>query len=295
MKILVFIKQVPDVRVPVEFDERTGTIKDDWNVTVMDPEGRAAIDAALRVKEQSPGSCVTLVHLGPPPADRLLRSGLALGCDDALRIWDEGLDRLHSQGKAVVFARAAEILGYDLILAGTRSLDTMSGQLGVLLAAVLSVPCIGRVLDFTHDGGAIKATKRLDEGYTQHVEASLPLVVSVESNDDFAHYPAFSSVYGTADKKIPCYDLSDIGLPWSRIHEVERLVYGPPHFPTARSMFIAAPDSSLPGFERREKLRAGAMKKREGRLVSGHEETVIDEIFQTLLKKGLLSHLKAEG
>jgi electron transfer flavoprotein beta subunit len=294
MKILVFIKQVPDMRVSVEYDEATGTIKDDWNVPVMDPECRTAIECGVAVRDRIPGSQVTVVHLGPPSADALLRAGLAMGCDEALRVWDEGFGGLHSQGKAVVLSRVATVLGYDLILAGAKSADTASAQLGLLLGAALSIPGITRVSEFSENWGAIRAVKRLDEGFTQQVEASLPLVITMEASDAAPLYRGFPMVIETVEREIPCYDLSDIGVPWSEIAKAESLEYGVPRFPSARPIFLPAPDSSLPGFERRERLRAGTMQKREGRLVTGDEDAVVEEIFQALRRNGWLSHLARE-
>jgi electron transfer flavoprotein beta subunit len=291
MKILVFVKQVVDTKVAVEYDPKTGAIKDEWNVPVVDPEGRTAVESAVALKSNIPGTTVTLVCLGPKADEAVLRASLAMGCDDAVRVWDEGLDLLHSHGKAVIFARVARILGYDLILTGTKSQDTASGQMSTLLAKELSIPSVSGVIRFLKGSGSVTATKRLDEGFEQQVEAPLPLVIGMKASDPPSSYPAFPQVVETREKEIPCYDLSDIGLPFSSITDAEVLEYGSALFPSARPVFIAAPDSSLPGFERRERLRAGTMKKREGRLVSGAEDTVVEEVFQSLLRGGWLSHL----
>ena len=291
MKILVFVKQVVDTKVAIECDPRTGTIKDEWNVAVMDPEGKTAIESAVELKNSVTDTAVTLVCLGRKADEAVLRAGLTMGCNEAIRVWDEGFDSLHSHGKAVVLARIARILGYDLILTGTKSQDTASGQLGALLARELLIPCVSGVVRFSRSGESVTATKRLDEGFEQQIEASLPLVIGMKADDLASSYSSFPRVVEATKKVIPCYDLSDIGLPSGTIAEAELLKYGPVRFPDARPVFIAAPDSSLSGFERRERLRAGTMKKREGRLVSGAEDTVVEEVFQTLRRGGWLSHL----
>jgi electron transfer flavoprotein beta subunit len=292
MKILVFIKEVPDVRIPVEYSETTGVLKDVWNVTAMDPQSKLALGSALQLRDRVPDMKITAIYIAPPSGDGLLRDALAMGCDEALRVWDEELRDLHSQGKAVVFARVARILGFDLIITGTKSPDTASGQTGALLGAHLEIPTISDVKTFVVSGLFVKAVKQLDDGFEQHIEASLPVVVSVNAHNDNVPYPSFSDLYDAAGRKIPCWNLSDTGLAWSEISQAELLSFGPIAFPVPRSMYIAAPDSSLPGFERREHLRAGTMKKREGRMVATEEDVLVEELFQTLLSQGWLGHLK---
>jgi electron transfer flavoprotein beta subunit len=292
MNILVFIKEVPDVRIPVEYDETTGILKDDWNVAAIDPQSRAALEYALQLRDRVPDTKITAIYLAPLSGEYLLREALAMGCDEALRVWDEELRNLHSQEKAVVFARIARILGFDLIITGTKSPDTTSGQTGVLLGAHIEIPTISDVKAFVVSGRTVKATKQLDEGYEQHIEAILPALVCVTAHDDNVPYPSFSDVYDAAERKIPCWNLADIGLARSEISQAEHLSFGPIVFPVPRSMYVAAPDSSLPGFERRERLKAGTMKKREGRIVATEEDILADDLFQTLLSQGWLKPLK---
>ena len=109
MRILIFIKGVYDTKVPVEYKESTGSLKADRNVTMLNPSDRRAIDCALEIRESSPDNHVVLVHLGPSSTERFLREGLALGCDEALRVWDDGLSELQTQAKAVVLSRVARI------------------------------------------------------------------------------------------------------------------------------------------------------------------------------------------
>jgi electron transfer flavoprotein beta subunit len=302
MRILVFLKEVPDVRVPVEYDEATGIIKDEWNIAVVDPEGKAALNAALAIRDRIPGTKVTAIYLAPPTGVGLLRSALSMGCDEAIRIWDEaphawgeGLDNLHSQGKALIFAQIARILGYDLILMGTSSPDKASGQSGILLASYLDIPVVSAVVNFHVTNALVKAVKMLDEGFVQHIETSLPAAICMNAGNDESRYPSFPALYETANKQIPCWNLSDIGLPESALNDIERLEYSPVKFPVPRPLYIPAPDSSLTGFERREQLRAGTMKKREGGLVEGEENAVVEQIFQTLLNQGWLNHLKKDS
>lgn len=294
MKIIVLIKQVPDARIPVECVEETGSLKEDWNVPILNPDDEAAINAALRIKEEIPETHITLVHLGPSSREQYIRDAMALGCDDCLRIWDEDLGDLHAAGKALIFTRVAGILGFDLIFTGTKSLDTGSAQLGVLLAASLEVPCITRVVKIDAvRAGTILATRRLDEGYQQQVESQKPLVLTMEAAEEPARYSSFSSIAQASQGPIQCFDLSQIGIHRQAVQQAEsRLIFGSLCFPTPKLQAIQAPDSSLPAFERRRRVGEGSATKHQGKIIMGAEDLVVEELFQTLLQHGWLEHLR---
>ena len=299
MNILVFLKSVNDVRIPVEYDSSTGTVKKDWNVPVLDPGDRAAIDAALELKAALPETRITLVHLGPAEGEQMLRDGLALGCDEGLRVRDDGLEGLHTPAKAIILARVARILTFDLLFVGAKSQDTGSSQLGILLASSLGLPCVTRVIGLrSESGGVIVSTKRRAGGYQELIESHMPLVVTMEISEGprrYASLPPFLAA--VSERKMDCVSLSEIGIPLYLLDETEsRLSFGRLRFPVSRFKSVPAPDSSLPAFERREKLREGSMKKRAGVIVKGKADDVAEELFQTLLKNGWLDHMrKVEG
>ena len=297
MKIIVFIKNALDTKIPLECVEETGRLKEDWNVSVLNPDDREAVAQALALKENMPGTHITMVHLGPASGDRFLRDAIALGCDEGLRIWDERLEALHTDGKVLILARVAAILGFDLLFTGTKSLDTGSSQLGLLLAAALHVPCISRVVRIQKIGaGTITAARRLEQGYQECVASTMPLVLSVETAEESPAYARFLSIARAAEATIPCWDLSRIGIPLQAIQRAEsRLEFGPLCLPAPRLPFIQPPDSSLPAFERRRQIGEGSTEKRLGRVVRGNEDAVAEELFQALLEGGFLQHLKKEG
>jgi electron transfer flavoprotein beta subunit len=296
LKIIVLIKSVLDTKIPLECIEETGRLKEDWNVPMLNPDDGMSVAQALKIKKDMPEARITIVHLGPPSGDRFIRNALALGCDEGLRIWDEGLENLHTRGKLLIFARVAKILGFDILFTGTKSLDTGSSQLGVLLASSLQVPSITRVVRIDEiRAGTITATRILDRGYQECVESARPLVVSVEADEETLAYAPFAAIAQAAEKSIPCFDMSRIGIPLQAIQQEEsRLQFGPLHLPEPRLQFIQPPDSSLPAFERRRQIGEGSMQKRQGTIVRGTEDTVVEDLFQTLLRDGWLEHLRKE-
>jgi electron transfer flavoprotein beta subunit len=297
VRILVFIKDVPDVKIPVEYSEATGRIRQDWVVSMLNPPDRTALETAIKIREDVPGSHVTAIHLGPLSGERFIRDGLALGCDEGLRIWDENLDGIHPRSKALIFARVARILGFDIIFTGTQSQDTGNGQTGILVASHLRIPCITSVtaVEIRTDKGVVGATKRLAQGYHMLMESPLPLVIAMDALQERLRDPSLDALLEGEAKTIPCFDLAQLGIPEQLIERMDNdVTLGPLRFPKSKPKFIPAPDSSLPAFMRIRKLVEGTVKMRQGRVVSGSEDQVVEELFQTLLKEGWLDHLKRD-
>jgi electron transfer flavoprotein beta subunit len=295
LKILVFTKVVVDTKVPLEYNHNTGRLLSDWNVTQLNPPDRKAIDTALKIKREFSDTHITLIHLGPTPEERCGREGLALGADEGLRVWEEDLEGCSVNSKAFIFARTAQILGFDLILAGNKSEDTMSGQLGTLLASYLNLPVINAVTDIriNEQKGKIIALKNLSNGYKARIECPLPLVLTTDASDRLENYASFAGLLNAYEKEIPCWDLAQIGIPIQSIHEKNALLqFESLRLPKPRLKTTPAPNSALPAFERIKELIEGTIKPRKGKVVKRDEESIVEELFQTLRKEGWLDHLR---
>lgn len=294
MRILVFIKEVFDTTIPLEYSYNTGRLLSDWNVIQLNPPDRKAIDIALKIKKERSDTHITLIHLGPPSAARWIRDGLALGADEGLRIWKDDIEGCSVNAKTFICARTAQILGFDCILAGNKSEDTMSGQLGTLLASHLDLPVINSVTDLTlKQKKKVIAVKNLSKGFKERIECPLPLVITTDASDTLEHYASFAALVEAYEKEIPCWDLAQIGIPIQSIREKNALMTCESlRLPKPRLKTIPAPDSSLPAFERIKQLIEGAIKPRGGKIVKKDEEGIVEELFQTLRNEGWLDHLK---
>ena len=80
MKIVVCAKQVPDT-TEVKLDPKTNTLIRDGVPSIINPDDKAGIEAALQLKEKCPGSTVTVVSMGPPQAKQVIREAFAMGAD----------------------------------------------------------------------------------------------------------------------------------------------------------------------------------------------------------------------
>ena len=67
LKIIVLAKQVPDTRnVGPDAMTPEGTVNRSALPAIFNPEDLNALEQALRLKDQNPGSTVTVVTMGPP-------------------------------------------------------------------------------------------------------------------------------------------------------------------------------------------------------------------------------------
>ena len=76
LKIIVLAKQVPDTRnVGKDAMKADGTVNRAALPAIFNPEDLNALEQALQLKEQYPGSTVSLLTMGPPRAADIIREG----------------------------------------------------------------------------------------------------------------------------------------------------------------------------------------------------------------------------
>ena len=91
MKIVVCVKQVPDTAGGVKF-KPDGTLDRAGMLAIMNPDDKAGLEAALRIKDTDPENIkVTVLTMGLPKADEVLREAMAMGADDGVLITDRVL------------------------------------------------------------------------------------------------------------------------------------------------------------------------------------------------------------
>lgn len=318
-RVLVLLGWRPDVAVVPQLDVRSGRVREDWSVYDLDPASRAALDLALELKDLHPQVQVTALHLGPRGAEAWLRRALAWGCDRAVRVWcaeetepgtaegasdTGGLATITAAGKAVILAAAAGACGFDLILTGAQGVVDGSGQLGLRLAGELGVLCVtGAValkIGEDGDGHALEVRRRLEQGFEERVEATLPAVVTVAPAYGVpatrCQMLSVAALLAAHSADIPVWALADLGIPEAKVRRAEsQLVWGPPRARRPRLIPVAAPDQSLPAFDRILRLIEGSVRRREGRVVRLPADKVADKVFRTLKEEGWLDHLLVDA
>ena len=112
MKIIVCIKQVPDTKGGVKFNP-DGTLDRGAMLAIMNPDDKAGLEAALRIKEQN-GAEVTVITMGLPKAADVLREALAMGADKAILVTDRVLGGADTWATSTTLAGAISNLRTNL-------------------------------------------------------------------------------------------------------------------------------------------------------------------------------------
>ncbi|MBW1789717.1 MAG: electron transfer flavoprotein beta subunit/FixA family protein, partial [Deltaproteobacteria bacterium] len=142
MKILVCIKQVPDPEMPVRVDERGRVARPEGDLKYwMNHADEFAVEEAILIKEAGFGTTVDVLTVGPGYAAQVLERAMGMGADNGVHILLPEEDFLSPLNTASYIAAYALNKGYDLILTGVMGEDHMQGQVGAMLAELLSFPC----------------------------------------------------------------------------------------------------------------------------------------------------------
>jgi len=140
----------------------------------------AALELALTIAEQPGIHEVTVICLGPPSADDVLRDAISVGANSAIRL--DASTELDSHVVAV--ALAEHLHDHDLVLCGDYSLDRGTGSVPAFIAAELScAQALGLLeMQIADESGRLRAVRRLDGGRREILEVSAPAVLSVEGS-----------------------------------------------------------------------------------------------------------------
>lgn len=213
MKIVVCLKEVPDMETHFRLNSAQTAIDLEGIVFKMNPFDECSIEEALKLKEKQGGE-VILLTLGPESAKQTIRKGLAMGADRALHIHDPAFENSDSFVVAKALAHAIQKLEVDLILTGVQSEDGLNMQTGVMLAEFLGLPHASILTKFELLEGAKKAKvqRELEGGLLEEVELELPAVITVQTGMNIPRYPTLPNIMKARTKEIKDLKLADLGL-----------------------------------------------------------------------------------
>lgn len=186
MKILVCISQVPDTSTKIILKENNTKISTDGVTYVINPYDEwYALIRALELKETGIASDVHLITVGRQDVEPIIRKGLALGGDEAIRIDASGNDPFET---ASYIAEYAKSVGYDLIFCGKESIDYNNGTTGVVLAELLDADYIGFATGIQVENNIATVTREV-EGGEETDSCTLPVVIACQKGVAEARIP----------------------------------------------------------------------------------------------------------
>jgi electron transfer flavoprotein beta subunit len=200
VKIAVCIKRVPEteMRFTIAADGRsvdTNGLK--YEISTFD---EYAVEAALRLAENTPSSEVTVVGLGPTELAEQLRRTLSMGVDRALHLTADlvPVDNL-AVAKALATGLGSE--GFDLILFGRNATDTGSGAVGPMTAHLLGLPCVTSISQLEISGTTGTAKREL-EGATETVQFLVPAVLTIDEGLGRPRIPSMKGIMAAKKKPL---------------------------------------------------------------------------------------------
>jgi electron transfer flavoprotein beta subunit len=175
MKLLVCVSKTPDTTTKIAFNAAATALDANGVQYIMNPYDEwYALVRALELKEALGGS-VTIINVGPADNDAVIRKGLAIGADEAVRI---DLDPQSALNVAFQIAEYAKAENFDLILLGKETIDYNGSEIGAMLAEFLDLPFISYASKLDTADGKTLTIQRDIEGGVEEVEVAAPIVLS---------------------------------------------------------------------------------------------------------------------
>lgn len=184
LRIIVLAKQVPDTRnVGKDAMKADGTVNRAVLPAIFNPEDLNALELALRLKDEIPGSKITILTMGPGRAAEIIREGLYRGADDGVLLTDRAFAGSDTLATSYALAQAIKELGkVDIIIAGRQAIDGDTAQVGPQVAEKLGLCQVTYVEEILKvENSKITVRRRLENG-VETVKAPIPLVLTVNSS-----------------------------------------------------------------------------------------------------------------
>lgn len=243
MKILVFIKQVPDTetRIRLAGGAQKGAAIDDGDFKYMvNPYDDFAIEEALLQRDKAGGGEVVVASLGPARCQEALRKALAMGADNGIWISTEGHSdsNLDSSVVATALARLAETEQPNLILTGQKGIDDDCGHVGPMVAEKLGWPHVQVVtrLEWLEGNTRARVSREVEGGMLEVYDVTLPAVLGAHKSLNQPRFPSLPGIMKAKKKTLVEKKLAE-------------LLTGAPGDgqPTTRTLAFELPPEKAPG------------------------------------------------
>lgn len=254
-QIIVCIKSVM-LEAPTGRSIRTSETCD------LNPFDRPSIDMALRLRKELGGS-VTALSMGPDSCQFAICDAIAMGVDRGVLLSDPALAASDTLATTTALAAAIQKLApYDLVLFGTRTSDSDTGQVGPQTSVLLGIPMVTGAIFIENTTSGLTVLRRSD-GFLETFALSFPAALTIHPS---AAQPIDAGLAGISaaydEKTVEKWSLKDLGLSPKRVGEA-----GSPTRVTALSR---------------------AKRERKCEFVPGDTEEQADALIQRLLELGLI-------
>ena len=210
MKIVVCIKQVPDTKGGVKFNP-DGTLDRGAMLAIMNPDDKAGLEAALRIKDDmgKDNVEVTVLTMGLPKAEEVLREALAMGADKGILVTDRVLGGADTWATSTTIAGALRNIDYDLIITGRQAIDGDTAQVGPQISEHLDLPVISYAKNIKIEGDSVVVERQFDDRY--HVlKAKMPCLITALSELNEPRYMTPGGIFDAYETEITVWGRADL-------------------------------------------------------------------------------------
>ena len=207
MKIVVCIKQVPDTKGGVKFNP-DGTLDRAAMMTIMNPDDKAGLEAALRLKDEC-GAEVTVITMGLPKAEDVLREAIAMGADKGILVTDRVLGGADTWATSQTLAGAIRNLDYDLIITGRQAIGGDTAPVGPQISEHLNIPVISYAQNIKVEGDYVIVERQYDDRY--HVlKAKMPCLVTALAELNVPRYMTPGGIFDACAAEITVWGRANL-------------------------------------------------------------------------------------
>ncbi len=214
MNIIVCIKQVPDT-TEIKIDPVKNTLIREGVPSIMNPDDKGGLELALRFKDKY-GANVTVISMGPPQADVILREAFAMGVDRAILLSDRKFAGADTLATSYALAGAIKTMDYDLIIAGRQAIDGDTAQVGPEMAEHLCLPQVSYVMDAERKGDNL-IVKKENEDSIQVLEVEGKCVLTVLASAFEPRYMTVSGIVEAYDKEVEVWGADKLDVDEERL------------------------------------------------------------------------------
>ncbi len=215
MNIIVCIKQVPDT-TEIKIDPVKGTLIREGVPAIMNPDDKGGLEFALQLKDKYDAH-VTVITMGPPQAETILREAFAMGVDRAILLSDRKFGGADTLATSRTIAAALSLLPYDIIITGRQAIDGDTAQVGPQIAEHLGLPQVSYAEEMKYEGDGLFRIKRaLEDGY-QIVEVEAPCLVTALASGQKPRYMSVRGIVEAYKREIEVWNFDSIKVDAEKI------------------------------------------------------------------------------
>jgi electron transfer flavoprotein beta subunit len=210
MNIYVCIKQVPDTETKIKLNADSSGIDITGIKWIMSPYDEFAVEEALRLKEKTPESTVTVISAGPARVVDTIRTALAMGADNGIHVEipESADNNLSAKALAGVLKKEAKV---DIVFSGKEAIDDGAAQTSQLTATYADLPVVTVALNVEYSPTSVKVKREIEGGAFEMIETSLPVFIAAQKGMNEPRYASLPNIMKAKKKEVKAYKLADVG------------------------------------------------------------------------------------